>query len=240
MHPDPAPPPPPSQPAAPPRRDWRRPALALGLVAAFVLLYLVLSPWLTWEQIRAHVDAWKAEVEAHLAAALAAYLALYVVVTALSLPFATWLSLLGGALFGRWLGTAAVSVGATLGATLAFLSSRYLFRDAVQRRFGQRLQGINRGIERDGAWYLLTLRLLPVFPFFLVNLGMGLTPIPTATYALASWLGMLPMTFVFVNTGTELASLTSPRGIVSPSVLVSLSLVALLPLLLRWLVRRVR
>jgi uncharacterized membrane protein YdjX (TVP38/TMEM64 family) len=163
-------------------------------------------------------------------------------VTALSLPVATILTLVGGALFGRGLGTAVVSLASTLGATLAFLLSRYLVRDWVQHRFGERLGPINRGVEKDGAWYLFTLRLLPVVPYFLINLAMGLTPLRVTTFLVVSWLGMLPLTYLYINVGTELASLDSPAGIVSPKVLLALALAGVVPLVLRklgqWWVRR--
>src|SRR5262249_18802582 len=151
-----------------------------------------------WEQMRANLDNWQAQVDEHLVVSLLVYVLVYVAATALSLPAATLVTVVGAALFGRSLGTAGVtavvSLASTIGATLAFLASRYLLRDWVQARFGNRLAGINRGFERDGGFYLLTLRLVPAFPFFLVNLGMGLTPIRVSTYVLVSWIGMLPGT----------------------------------------------
>src|SRR5262249_37441880 len=155
-----------------------------------------------------------------------------------SLPVATIVSLLGGALFGRWLGTAVVLLAATLGATLAFLSSRYLLRGFVERRFGGRVEALNRGLDREGAYYLFFLRLVPVFPFFLINLGMGLTRFSTWTFFWVSLLGMLPGTFIYVNAGTALATIQSPAGILSPTVLISFALLGLFPLLLRKLVPR--
>ena len=155
----------------------------------------------------------------------------YVVVTALSLPGAVWMTLLAGAVFGLAWGTVIVSFASTIGATLAFLSSRFLFRDSVQSRFGDRLAAINRGIEREGAFYLFTLRLVPVFPFFLVNLAMGLTTIPMRTFFWVSQAGMLLGTIVYVNVGTQLAQLESLSGIVSPALLASFAALGLLPLL---------
>src|SRR5262249_33433697 len=147
------------------------------------------------------------------------YFALYVAVAALSLPFATLLTLAGGVLFGRWLGTLVVSFASTAGATLAFLASRYLLRDFVQRRFGRWLEPINRGVEADGAYYLLTLRLVPAFPFFVVNALMGLTPMRVGTYWWVSQLGMLPATFLYVNAGAELGQIQSARDVLSLPVL---------------------
>ncbi len=133
------------------------------------------------------------------------FFAFYVVITALSLPGAAIMTLAGGALFGLAWGFVIVSFASTIGATLAFLVSRYLLRDSVQKRFGDRLKPINRGIEREGAFYLFTLRLVPIFPFFLINILMGLTPIKTFTYYWVSQLGMLAGTVVYVNAGTQLA-----------------------------------
>ena len=145
------------------------------------------------------------------------FFALYVAVTALSLPGAAVMTLAAGALFGLWWGLLIVSFASSLGALLAFLVSRYLLRDTVQARFGSRLQAINDGVARDGAFYLFTLRLVPVFPFFLINLLMGLTPIRAVTYYWVSQLGMLAGTLVFVNAGTQLAQLESLSGILSPA-----------------------
>src|SRR5262249_40037385 len=160
------------------------------------------------------------------------FFVVYVTGTGLSLPVAVWLSLLAGYLFGRWLGTSVVILAATCGATLAFLSSRYLFRDAVQRRFGTRLRVINEGVMRDGAFYLFALRLVPVVPFFLINLGMGLTTMRVWTFAWVSLVGMLPGTFTYVNAGGALRDLQKPSDILSGNVVLALALLGLLPLLL--------
>jgi uncharacterized membrane protein YdjX (TVP38/TMEM64 family) len=143
------------------------------------------------------------------------------------------LSLAGGALFGRWIGTAIVSVASTAGATGAFLACRYLFRDLLQVRWGRLLRPIDRGLEADGPYYLLTLRLVPAFPFFLINAAMGLTRMPVATFWWVSQLGMLPGTFLYLNAGAELGRITSPRDVLSPGVLVSLTLLGVVPLLAR-------
>lgn len=191
---------------------------------------------LSWDSVQANLDGWKAQVQDHLAVALVAFFLTYVAVAALSLPAAALLTMLGGALFGRWLGTAVVSVASTLGATLAFLSSRYVLRDSVARKFGDQLAAIDRGVEKDGAYYLFMLRLAPVFPFFLVNLGMGLTRLTVGTYVVVSWLGMLLGTFLYVNAGTELATLDSPAGLLSWKVLGALALLGIVPLAIRKLV----
>jgi uncharacterized membrane protein YdjX (TVP38/TMEM64 family) len=216
--------------------------LAAFLVLAVLGFYaLGLHRSLSWDSVRDHLDAWQALGRENLLPALAVFFLVYVAVTALSLPAAAILTMVAGALFGRWLGTAVVSVASTLGATLAFLSSRFIVRDWVQRRLGDRLEAINRGVEEDGAYYLYTLRLVPVVPFFLINLGLGLTPIRVTTFAAVSWLGMLPGTFLYVNAGTELASLDSPADVLSWPVLLSLALLGVVPLAIRkfiqWQVR---
>ncbi len=219
-------------------RSWPRWALAAALVLAVGGFYgLGLHRYVAWDYLRSHLDQLRTDVAQHLLLALLLFFAAYAAVTALSLPVATALGLIAGALFGRWLGTAVVSLAATLGATVAFLGSRYLLRDWVGRRFGDRLAAVNRGVERDGAYYLLTLRLVPAFPFFVVNLVMGLTPMRAWTFAWVSLLGMLPGTFLYVNAGTELSHIDSPRGILSPGLWLALALLGVVPLVLRQLVR---
>lgn len=224
----------------PPSRSghWLRLVLALALVLAVILFYVLgLTDYFSWDFIKQNLDAWQTQVNENLVVAIVLFFLLYVAVTALSLPVATVLSLLAGALFGRWLGTGVVSIASTLGATLAFLSSRYILRDWVQRKFGRRLEPINRGVEKDGAWYLLTLRLVPAVPFFLINLGMGLTPMRVSTFTAVSWIGMLLGTFLYINAGTELANLETPAGLLSWRVLASLALLGIVPLVIRWLFR---
>lgn len=187
---------------------------ALALLLAFGLAR-GLEQQLTLEGMRALVQDLTAFREASPIAAAAAYLLVYVAITALSIPGAVLLTLAGGALFGLGWGLLLVSFASSLGALLAFLVARYLFRDAVQSRFGERLAAVNAGIEREGAAYLLTLRLVPVFPFFLVNLLLALTPMRAGTFYEMSQLGMLPATLVYVNAGTQLARLESVEGILS-------------------------
>ncbi|SDY26084.1 FAD-dependent oxidoreductase [Nitrosomonas sp. Nm58] len=162
------------------------------------------------------------------------YAVTYIIMAALSLPGAAAMSLAGGAVLGFWVGVPVVLISATLGATLAFLAVRYLFRDAVQRRFGDRLEAINSGLERDGAFYLFSLRLIPVFPFFLINLLMGLTAIRVSTFFWASLIGMLAGSAVYVNAGTQLAAITSLSDILSPALIGSFLLLAIFPWLARW------
>lgn len=228
----------PGQPAEVPtasRGAWWPRVLLVAAVAAGVVAYYAtgLNERLNGQTLRENLDTYRSQVAANEALAVVVFFAVYVLVAATSLPVAVWLSLLAGALFGRWLGTAVVIVAATSGATLAFLSSRYLFRGFVQRKFGGRLAALNAGVERDGAYYLFTMRLIPAIPFWLTNLGMGLTPMRVSTFAAVSFVGMLPGTFLYVNAGTELANISSPRDVISLPVLGSLVLLGLLPLVLK-------
>jgi uncharacterized membrane protein YdjX (TVP38/TMEM64 family) len=223
------------------RRTWPRWALASGLLAAIVAFYtLGLQDHLSWPAVRAGLGDWQAAVNDHLLSALLVFFLVYVAVTALSLPVASLVTLVAGALFGRWLGTAVVSLASTIGAVLAFLSSRYILRDWVERRLGGRLENVRLGIQRDGAYYLLTLRLVPLFPFWLVNLGMGLTRMPVWTFAAVSMLGMLPGTFVYVLAGEALATVDSPSAMLSTQVVVALALLGVMPLVIRLAVRKLQ
>jgi len=212
----------------------RRLAL-LGLILALVAAFFVfdLGQYLGLEALKAEQAALDAQVAANPWQAAGLFFLTYVAVTALSLPGAALMTLLGGALFGLLEGLLLVSFASTLGASLAMLSSRFLLRDWVQARFGQRLAGIDAGIEREGAFYLFALRLVPLFPFFLINLAMGLTRLPLRSYWWVSQLGMLPGTLVYVNAGRELGQLQSLAGILSPGLLGAFALLGLFPLLAR-------
>ena len=202
--------------------------LAALLLAAFTLDF---ERFLRLDYVKsrqAAIEAWRASQP--IAAALV-YFAAYVAVTGLSLPGAAVMTLLGGAVFGLWWGLLLVSFASSLGATLAFLASRFLLREWVQKRFGDRLRSVNAGIEKDGGFYLFTLRLVPVFPFFVINLLMGLTPLRTRTFYWVSQLGMLAGTLVYVNAGQQLAKLESLAGILSPALLASFILLGIFPLL---------
>lgn len=169
-----------------------------------------------------------------------AFFLIYVVVTALSLPGATIMTLAIGAVYGLLEGLILVSFASTIGATLAFLVARFVLRDSVQQRFGDRLTAFNQGVEREGAFYLFTLRLVPVFPFFLINLLMGLTPLKARTFYWVSQIGMLPGTLVYVNAGTQLGQLDSLSGIVSPEILLSFALLGIFPLMAKKIVAVVK
>ncbi len=220
----------------------RHKLLLVLLIAALVAAFFAfdLHHVLSLENLKAQQSALQARIGAHPATSVALYALLYVLVTALSLPGAAVMTLAGAALFGFWTTLVVVSFASTVGATLAFLVSRYLLHDAVQSRFGDRLQAINRGIARDGAFYLFSLRLVPLFPFFIINLVMGLTPIRTRTFYWVSQLGMLPGTAVYVNAGTVLGQVSAPGDILSPALLLSFTLLGLFPLLAKWLLGRLK
>ncbi len=209
----------------------------LAALAAVVAAYFIfdLGQYLTLAGIKDGVAQWEAFYAENPVAVLAGFFAVYVAVTAASLPGAALMTLAAGALFGVVTGTILVSFASTLGATLAFLSSRYVLRDSIEARFGERLKAINEGVERDGAFYLFSLRMIPAFPFFVVNLVMGLTRIRTLTYVWVSQLGMLLGTIVYVNAGTQLARIESLSGIASPGVLGSFVLLGIAP----WLAKLV-
>ena len=168
------------------------------------------------------------------------FLAMYVAVTGLSLPGAAILTLAAGAIFGLALGTVIVSFASTIGATLAFLLARYLLRDAVQRRFEKQLGPINEGVRKDGAFYLFALRLVPAFPFFAINLAMGLTPLKIWTFFWVSQVGMLAGTLVYVNAGQQIGQLESLAGVLSPTLILSFALLGLFPLIAKKAVDTIR
>ncbi|WP_372867802.1 TVP38/TMEM64 family protein, partial [Pseudomonas sp.] len=212
-----------------------RKLVLMGLILALLGSFFVfdLGQYLNLDTLKAQQAALNAQVASNPWQAAGLFALAYVAVTALSLPGAALMTLLAGALFGLLEGLVLVSFASTMGATLAMLSSRFLLRDWVRERFGQRLAGIDAGVEREGAYYLFALRLVPVFPFFLINLAMGLTRLPARTYWWVSQLGMLPGTLVYVNAGRELGQLESLGGILSPGLLGAFILLGLFPLLAR-------
>ena len=210
------------------------------LVLAVIAAALAAALWrfdagqiLTLTALKAHHASLVAQVDAQPLFMAALFFAFYAAVVALSVPGTPVLTLAAGALFGLVPGVLIVSFSSALGATLAFLSSRFLLRDWVQRRFSAHLAAFNRGIRRDGAFYLIFLGLTPVFPYFLINLVMGITPMRVITFYWASQAGMLIETILIVNAGTQLARVDSLAGLLSPALLISLALIGLVPLLLR-------
>ena len=202
--------------------------------------YFDLQAYLDFDALRQRSDDLQALRQERPLLMAAAFFAVYVAVTGLSLPGAAIMTLAGGAIFGFWLALLLVSFASTVGATLAFLVSRTLLRDWVQARFARQLGALNTGFARDGAFYLFSLRLVPVFPFFVINLISGLLPIPVTRFYWVSQLGMLPATAVYVNAGTQLGQLEGVAGIVSPALLGSFALLAAFPFIARGALRRVR
>ncbi|ASJ38136.1 TVP38/TMEM64 family protein [Vibrio vulnificus] len=210
------------------------------LIATIILLAVNFSQYLTLDNAKAQQLALNSFIEENFLFASISYFVIYVGLTAFSVPGATVVTLLGAALFGFWYSLLLVSFASTIGATIAFLSSRYLLKDWVQARFGDKLSAINQGVEKDGAFYLFSLRLIPVFPFFLINLLMGLTPISIGRYYLTSQIGMLPGTAVYLNAGTQLADINSLSGILSPTVLASFALLGMFPIAVKWIMSKFR
>ena len=212
----------------------------LGAVAVAAALWLLRDHLPDLERLRAWVSALQLWRETHPVALGLGFFAVYVAATALSLPVALWLTLGAGALFGFGWGLVIASFASSIGATLAFLAARYLLRDAVLARFGPRLAAVEEGFSRDGAFYLFSLRLIPVVPFFLVNLLMGLTHVRVPTFYGVSQVGMLAGAAVYVNAGTQLARIDSIGGILSPGLIASFVALSLLPWVTKWVVGLLR
>jgi pyruvate/2-oxoglutarate dehydrogenase complex dihydrolipoamide dehydrogenase (E3) component/uncharacterized membrane protein YdjX (TVP38/TMEM64 family) len=203
----------------------------IGLFAAF--FYFDLNKYFSFDYIKSNQALLTDYVQQNFWLAVAIFFVLYVVATALSFPGAGILTIVGGAIFGLVSGSIIVSFASTIGATLAFLSARFLFRDTVTEKFGAQLEPFEKGIQKDGAFYLLSLRLVPAVPFFIVNLLMGLTSIKTRTYYGFSQLGMLPGTIAYVYVGTQLANINKPSDIISPGILIAFAVLGMLPIMMR-------
>lgn len=217
------------------------PVLVVVAMLAAVVFRRELSEILSLQALKANHRLLRGWCDAHPVVAPLTFIILYVVQTALSLPGALIFSLAAGALFGSIAGTLYAVTGATLGAALAFLVTRHLLHDPVQRRFGHRIEGVNRELERRGINYLLFLRLIPVFPFFLINLAAGLTRIPFGTFVAGTFVGIVPGAFVYVNAGASLATIESTSGILTPRVVgsfVLLGIFAIAPAIYARLSRR--
>jgi len=204
--------------------------MVIGAIIA-VFFAFDFQKYLTFEYLKSSRQIFQSYYTGHKLITIATYMAVYILVTSLSLPGATVMTLAGGALFGLWVGLLLVSFASTIGATVAFLAARLLLKDYVQNKFGDKLKAVNHGIEKDGAFYLFTLRIVPLFPFFVINLVMGLTPIRTAVFYIVSQISMLPGTFVYINAGTQLAKIESAKGILSPGLILSFALLGIFPLL---------
>ena len=209
-----------------------------ALVASFIVAFFAfdLSHYFSLAYLKSQQDAVAAQVSAQPLLSAGFFFAAYVAVTALSLPGAAIMTLAAGAVFGLAKGVLLVSFASSIGATLAFWISRFLLRDWVQTRFGDRLKAINDGVRAEGGLYLFTLRLVPAFPFFVINLVMGLTPLPSWTFYWVSQVGMLAGTLVYVNAGTQLAKIESLSGILSPALVGSFALLGVFPFIAKKIV----
>lgn len=216
-----------------------RKLLFATLVVVFVLLIFFLPPGslAALQHYQAQFSDWHQQ---HPLQTALAFFLIYVLVTTLSIPGATLLTLLAGSQFGLFQGTVLVALAATCGATLAMLISRYLLRAWVRLRFATPMAAINSGVEREGLYYLFALRLTPIFPFFLINLLMGLTSVKTPGYFAVSLVGMLPAIVVYLNAGRQLSQLRSLSDILSPGMMLMFALLGFLPLFSRWIVRLLR
>ena len=216
--------------------------ILIGLIVVLAAAFFIfdLDRFLTLANLKAQQHAFGDYYARHAGFTILVYFVIYVTVAALSLPGAAVMTLAGGALFGLGVGTLVISFASSVGATLAFLVSRFVLRDSVQNKFGDKLAAVNQGISRDGAFYLFTLRLVPIFPFFMINLVMGLTPIRTTVFYAVSQLGMLPGTLVYVNAGTQLAQIESLKGILSPGLIFSFALLGIFPLIAKKVVAAIK
>lgn len=220
--------------AIPSRQAYLKLAIAcLILVTGIAFFRFELYQYVTVEELRSHQVTLSEFYRSNPLVSMAGYMAIYIVVTAISFPGAAVMTLAGGAIFGLVPGIIAASFASTIGGTLAFLATRFLFRDYVQHRFTDKLKTINKEIEKDGALYLLSLRLLPVLPYFLLNLLMALTPIKTGIFYIITQAGMLPTTIVYVIAGTQLATIETADDILSLRILASFVLLAIFPWIMK-------
>lgn len=218
-----------------------KPLLFLCVLALFFVFFKYnLGQYFTLDYIKSQQNSFSRTYQQYPFYTIGLYMLIYITSTALSLPGAAILTLLGGALFGVVNGTIIVSFASTIGATLAFLTSRFLLRQWVQNKFHKHLNKVNEGIKKEGAFYLFSIRMIPAIPFFVVNLVMGLTPMNTRTYFFTSQAGMLAGTIVYVNAGTQLAQINSLKGILSPSLILSFCLLAIFPIISKKLIRLVQ
>ncbi len=207
----------------------------VAVIAALIACYFVFDfgQYFSLDYLKESRERFQGLYAEHTFVVIGVYFLVYVTATALALPAATVITLAGGALFGLWTGVLIVSFASTIGASVAFLVSRYLLKDWVQAKFGDKLAKINDGIEKDGAFYLFTLRLIPVFPFFAINTVIALTPIRLRTYYWVSQIGMFPATVVYVNAGKEIGQIDSLSGLLSPSLIISFAILGIFPLVMK-------
>ena len=213
------------------KKTMQRTAIVLAIIALVIIFKAFdLGRYLSLSYVKSSQASFVGLYAHNRVLVIGIYMAVYILVTALSLPGAAVMTLAGGALFGLWVGTIVVSFASTIGATLACFVSRFILRDWVQNKFKDKLETINRGIEKEGAFYLFTMRLIPAFPFFVINLVMGLTRMRLFTFYWVSQVGMLAGTIVYVNAGKELGKIDSLSGILSPSLIISFVILGLFPI----------
>lgn len=223
-------------------KKWIITSIILFLIITLILLknFTALDQYLSLSYIKTQHQSLVHYYSNHKLSFTASYFLIYIIVITLSIPIATLLTILAGSIFGLINGTLIVSFASSIGATCAFLIVRYGFRDYFQNKFATQLTTINAGIQKEGIFYLFTLHLIPIFPLFLINITMALTPIKTSTFYWVSQIAMLPITIVFVNAGKELAKINSTRSILSPTFIIALAILGLLPLFYKYYVRWIR
>lgn len=204
-------------------------AVVIALIAAFFIFDL--QQYFSFEYLKSQKDALNALYAEKPILIAGAFFLIYVTFAALALPAATILTLAGGAIFGFWTGMLLVSFASTIGATLAFIFTRFLFHDAIQAKFGDRLEAMNTGIEKEGAFYVFGMRLVPIFPFVMINSLLALTKLKTWTFYWASQIGMLAGTAVYVNAGTQIAQIDNPGDIANPKLIISFVLLGIFPII---------
>lgn len=209
-----------------------------SLIAAFFAFNL--NEYFSLEYIKSKQTDFALFYEQNTLLTMGLFTTIYISITALSLPAATILTLLGGGIFGLFYGTILVSLSSTTGATLAFLTSRYILKDTIQKKYSKKLTAVNEGIQKEGAYYLFALRLVPIFPFFLVNILMGISTIRTTIFFIVSQLGMLPATVIYVFVGTQLAEIDSLKGILNPKLILGFTALGLLPIIMKYIVKFIK
>tara|TARA_Y100001960_G_C14782465_1_gene887897 strand:- start:4754 stop:5437 length:684 start_codon:yes stop_codon:yes gene_type:complete len=214
--------------------------LGISFLIITLIFILLFKDYFTLEVVKEYQVRFNDFIDNNSLLSMTIYFFLYVIVTALSIPGAAVITLLGAALFGFWKALFLISFASSIGATLAFLISRYLLKDWVQNKFGNKLDTINKGIEDEGSFYLFSLRLIPIMPFFLINILFGLTNISVKQFYIISQLGMLLGTAVYVNAGKQLSEINSLSGIVSPEILLSFVLLGLFPLIAKKIINRIK
>jgi len=214
--------------------------IAMIVVAICSYYYFCLEKFLSLEYVQSHLDFMKVYKQQHFEVFAAIFFLAYIMVAALSIPGALILTITSGALFGLFWGIIISSFASSIGATLAFLASRLILREWVQNKYRDYLVPINKGIEKEGAFYLFSIRMIPLFPFFVTNLLMGLTSISVSSFYLVSQIGMFLGTIVYVNAGTELSKITSLSGLLSTPILLSFAFLGMLPLVTKYIVSFIR